>query len=1131
MAVLVFPGAAALEACLRGELVPQEIQRAPARFREGDDGEIVVEVSGIDRKRRAELKKLGVGSARALGRTPDVNEVSCWAEILRPVFVGDEALDSAVALFWLERQEDLVALAGELLRLGCDRQELCALPDELIAQGGPAALVRAVDPPFYTLVRALDRPGGLRAFVPAPAGQEQIFVEAGYRHPLVEHVQRGSAPLLLITAEGHFVPLEELSFQGLYQLIDVAPPRGDARHAPLPPPPRVQVTLTLVPRAREALPTLWVIRERAIESVERLIERLPEAELSKLLFAATSSAGGDSGEPTVLLRVRPGRGSPPVLDLPGEAFAPWLEIDNLYLPSDAILEPPLRRETLRNLLAERSDEVCWLTPLDAEPSAGGNGAGNGAAATAAAGVRPPERARPFQLERAPESAFAPLSHWVQYVVHSSAEALEPWVRSSTFDFEAFESTGLEWSDSPPQEEREPRSTRKRRRRRDDIDDEPSGERASEALPDYEIEDDEIDDEPEPMLEAPPPVVVEEGAEAQLLSQLEARYLELEAPADDPERTRLWAEMGELNARLERERQSRLCFARAVWELDGDAANTVVARWAASMGVEGDDVAASIGDGADAEAGLVVLGVLGPALAQADGALLQRVQLWLDEKDGSLDVRTIWLARVALSRAVGGDRLQLLRARDRIVARLSRGLSLARDVPTFMRFAGSSGGSEGAAHRQLVRRLTAFLDRFRKTRRSVPFNAGADARTDAYGLLLFAYGFARLGEAEHARALREEALGAIDTSDPIHAIAAPAYAVRVDHALEGLPLETKLPDEIEARLNELPKFKRYTIDRLRHASQVLEPQERLQIYTGFLGDADDPRGAEFASLRGLGDAAQLRVAVDEVLAMAEGFADEPQERARLLDGVMDFFPLLAEAEAVPRIERVAAALEGIEAPRRAELLDEALMLAALFGRAALVEALATRLQVLFAELGEAHIEVLGRLLGGVLRSLRRAGLGERAAELLTAAESAVQGDEGPALQARLSLGTALADLGRYDEARAIAGVARKRLADVVGANKGPPLLETLNLARGLAELYACLPLDEALGGLEALSEHLGSVSDIYSSNTHFCVSVLEFVESLVLGYASDQLSLGEVGRRLLDEDEYLVRRRVHRDTRL
>jgi hypothetical protein len=39
-----------------------------------------------------------------------------------------------------------------------------------------------------------------------------------------------------------------------------------------------------------------------------------------------------------------------------------------------------------------------------------------------------------------------------------------------------------------------------------------------------------------------------------------------------------------------------------------------------------------------------------------------------------------------------------------------------------------------------------------------------------------------------------------------------------------------------------------------------------------------------------------------------------------------------------------------------------------------------------------------------------------------------------------------------------------------------------------------------------------------------------VEAVVLAVVSDDFSLGQNVRRWLDEDEYLVRRRIHRDLR-
>ena len=40
--------------------------------------------------------------------------------------------------------------------------------------------------------------------------------------------------------------------------------------------------------------------------------------------------------------------------------------------------------------------------------------------------------------------------------------------------------------------------------------------------------------------------------------------------------------------------------------------------------------------------------------------------------------------------------------------------------------------------------------------------------------------------------------------------------------------------------------------------------------------------------------------------------------------------------------------------------------------------------------------------------------------------------------------------------------------------------------------------------------------------------LAIVEEVVLAIASDDFALGPGGRRWLDEDEFLVRRRIHRD---
>jgi hypothetical protein len=83
-------------------------------------------------------------------------------------------------------------------------------------------------------------------------------------------------------------------------------------------------------------------------------------------------------------------------------------------------------------------------------------------------------------------------------------------------------------------------------------------------------------------------------------------------------------------------------------------------------------------------------------------------------------------------------------------------------------------------------------------------------------------------------------------------------------------------------------------------------------------------------------------------------------------------------------------------------------------------------------------------------------------------------------------------------------------------------------RALARAYSQAPLGHALGGIAELSGQLREITDSFGTNSHYCLSVLHFVESLVTGITSDDLALGEVGRRFVEDDEHLIRRRLHRD---
>ena len=52
----------------------------------------------------------------------------------------------------------------------------------------------------------------------------------------------------------------------------------------------------------------------------------------------------------------------------------------------------------------------------------------------------------------------------------------------------------------------------------------------------------------------------------------------------------------------------------------------------------------------------------------------------------------------------------------------------------------------------------------------------------------------------------------------------------------------------------------------------------------------------------------------------------------------------------------------------------------------------------------------------------------------------------------------------------------------------------------------------------------------SATTHFSLFHLDVVEATVLALVSEEFTLNSESRRWLDEDEFLVRRRIHRDVR-
>ncbi len=1072
MDTLLFPSTEALRVALTSGLVPPDVQRSRARFAFLEGGAIAIcPHRGLDPTEQARLEELGVRSADVALES----EARCWAEVLPARRSRQEAAVRGPVLFVAPADaRPMLELCGEMMRRGCDRQQLRVVrrPSESLA------LVKAVDPPYYTVLQAMDRVGGLRAFAPGPPGQERLWIELGYTHPLARTLEPAPGTMVLVAGEGGWLFLDEGRWTDVYQLLDLELPDA-ANWTAESPRARIPVRLRLARAVRPEPPSLWVIRRDAVRQLEEWVSDAPETLIHRLSFAVTSGP-----EPIVILRARPSREGPPALELDAEALAPVAQIPNLYAPAEHVLEPPLRRDRLRELLAPDPDQTFWLT------------------------ASPDGRLR---RESIAESAFHSLSDWVEYVVDRASPALEGWIRGVTFDVEPFEIAQDEDADrsTEPEQVTEP----SRIRTTAPAHSEPPQEQRAEPPPAAE---------PIPLLAPLRPV--EEGHAERALAERERRFLLIDGPADAPERAALWGEMGELNAQLGRLTDAALCFTRALWDATGDAAVELARRWEAAM-TSGDESSLadrlareSPGpDGARVVAAMVVRSALE---GQLDAAVAHAAQLWLDRHDDALDVRSAWLARWALSLVTGGDALGLARARDRVLARLCRGLSMERDVPRFLRFS-ASREREGGSARRLSAQLDALLDRFERTprRRSV-VEAAPLQYTMAYVHLVFAYGLARLGTAERARVLREHAMAAVDGTDPLHAFLVDAFSARVDQALEGLPPDTPLSPELNARLDGADKLLRFKADRLRQASAILDPQQ-LDAFEALA--AGDARGFEFAALRGLADAGELAARLGQLSSRACDASLLADERLRLLDGLLDFLPALPESAAMPMLQQCVQQLAELPGPGRLRLIEEALAVAAHFDRVELVRDLSTALHRAFAELDVERLQKAAGALSTCIRVLKRVGFRDQAALLLDAVAKVARGSEPRALIARLHMAGGFAYLGRLEQASGIFEEGFESLQRWTGQ---PPV--PTKLMRALANALSYAPIGEALAGLERLSRMWPLITDNYTvSTSHCCLSVLEFCDLLVLGHASDEL-VGDVGRRYVEDDEYLVRRRIHRD---
>jgi hypothetical protein len=1131
--IVHFPDLKILQLVLTTGTVPPDVVQKSAVAGFGEEEQVWVETAAkLPVVAQRELKRLGASVCKSSGVALDT-EVSCWLELLPLVrdHAPLDALEKLPVLFDVPSGTELSRLVLEMLRLGNDRQSYRWLEETRDSQNG-RALLRVVGPPYYSLLRAIDQLGGPEvaphAFIERAPG---VWIEIGYRHPLTDNIHPSKGKILLLRPPRQWLMLPDAPFRDIYEIVEFHIP-GEGTHwkdSPLP------HRLTIAPRLRQAGTAdgaeLWVLRGDALSELNRFVQNAEDQLLNRLAFAV----GEKNGQTLVVLRVRQSKLPPPVLVLPAEAYKSHLKLPNLFLPAGFALHPPLRRDVVRKLLADDPKQITWLVP-------GENGS--------------------FTPEGLPDDVFRPLTDWIDYVLDRDREQLQAWVQAMQFDFEPFVCD----EEQPSKPKKPPASEKTRGRKsgpaRPGAEGETSLTRTSETPEESTSES--------PILEAF--AAVEKGEPSEIEKELHAveeEFLALPGGLDEKARRDLWPRLGDLNARLLKWDDAGICWLNALWEVgDADKWITPWFRTEAQSAVRSPQSPVhGLVEGGERMAEDLDRLLTAPEPTTADlralaaylawsarrelrpAALMQRLpalQRFLEKHERLLPVRACWLAWYHLAHLTDGDVLALARARDRLLERLfHNGLRPEQDLPSFLRFAGHPDSQRCREIRDWLKGLS------EKARSWIDDNQdilGRKPPTKAYADLLFAFGLARLGETDDARRLLQRARDVLFGDNLVHRFLFTAFEGRIQNVLNSKPHTGPLPQAMLQELEGMIQLDRYVIERVRHNSRILEPEWKINPYRHWAARLS-PLDKALVELVDLTDRAEMQTRIRKLLSKSPQEQETGEDRLKILRVGVELGPHIGEdfaremlAQTLPAIDASSKPSDHAVLEERARFLEKALFTAAHFGCTEHVRPLVARFRdMLGTQRGAQDFKFVGDVAEQSFRSLRKLGLRDDIERLLgEMADVILQGKDVDTLVRSFdSKNDALAPLcALLQVAGAWYYFGRDHLAEpVVQAVRtflfGGQLTQATqrrDLACAFARTVGQAPPARALARLEEIFTHLKNYRDTFTTSSHFSVVQMDLIESVVLAVVSDDFTQGAQARRWLDEDEYLVRQRIHNDVR-
>lgn len=815
--------------------------------------------------------------------------------------------------------------------------------------------------------------------------------------------------------------------------------------------------------------TFWVIKA---DSLNEFVSNADEVTISKLQYAI-------AGE-NVVIRTIDRRAAPPVLGVLGykSHFLP-----NLFVPVSSKVFPSLRRDILRKILAPDANRVYWLTPDN----------------------------KKFTPESLLDTVFRPLADHVEYTAPASIGQI-PCALSDVFDLPSF------WLDEEP--------IKKSILKVKEVKELPEKRTA-------------IRNKNIPVEELPPIVVAEIPAFQTTVrapsewetirKNLEEKFLAIEGAIDHPEREELWLPLARANAGHKDLYEAGICYTQTLWnKFDSE----IVKEWAMA---EFEKIPSQLPSHEPKNARRFAVALLSnPCLATSKGILD------FEAMEKHLSVRLLWLTASRIYRA---DPLALARTRDRLLNRLlESGLSPEMDLPFFLRMAGKKDATRTRQIKDCVEETHKMVRNWVEKGTKPNQSQSEGGRTVGYVDMMFAYAFAKLGHGDGINLLVEKAKEILMVAKPTTAqelagsVLCQAFEFRVRQAANEIPsgpFDPALFTPLAAITNA-----EYPIGRLRKESVILDPDNHLDPYAAMY------RGTDFSK-----KVAALTKSEDFEHDVAVLYATKSTDaKTEVLSEAIQIAMLKSEEFTRKLISLVPEAIRdknkssgvGLSA-KQGRLIERALFAAAHFDQRDNIKMLAAEFAALIRERPDERYNLVNVVAGQCFQSLRKLGMKDEINSILDLLKKEVMGDKNPAelkasaknaaewnkiVQSLLAIANGWIGIDFIDQAVPILDIAAHDLLDSATVRTSEDFAAVTNVY-----VAACGQSEATIPRIVEFFRkvHPSKVSNGFTTAPHYSRFHLKVVEQVVLALVGEASTSSE-SKRWLDEGEYLLRQRIHREVR-